>query len=1181
MRNKPQMELTTKRAWSPVSSAFQPKFDVFLSFRGADTRKSFADHLYGALRQKGIKTFVDDSENERGKAISPQLISAIEQSKIAVVVFSENYASSTWCLDELSKILERKEGGDAVLPIFYYVDPSDTGKHMSRLTEALNLHEKRFEENIETVERWRAALEKAANLRWKSSNDRYEPQLIKEIVNEVLTKVRPEPQERLFGMYQRLEQLDLLLDAGSDDVHFIGIWGMAGLGKTTLAKTVYERILHKFEVSSFLDRVSEGSKAHGLSNLQRNLSKVLMNKNIEDWDIHGEATMRKVLCEKKVLLVLDDVDQISQLETLCGNQDWFRSGSRVIITTRNEQLLITHGVERRFEMHELNDDDALQLFSWKAFKKDFPDKEYMALSKVILNYANGHPLALKVLGSLLHKRDQDAWRSALCKLKDAFKGEIMDTLRISYDELEKQEKNIFLDIACFFKGKCKDQVVEILDNDGFCSRIAMDVLIEKSLLTISDNMVWMHDLLQEMGWEIVRQQAQEPGERSRLWLSRDVFHVLKNNLGTNAVEGIVLDLPEPKVVRCNSKAFSKMVNLRLLQICSVHLPHGLSYLSNSLRFLGWSGYPLKSLPTGFQPDKIVELSMCHSSIVQLWSGIKYLDKLKVLNLSYSQHLTRTPDFTGVQNLERLYLEGCESLVEIHPSIGFLKRLISLNLKGCKSLASLPSKIEMEYLQSFILSGCSRVQKLPEFVGHMEHLREISLDGTATENIPLSVERLTRLSSLDMRDCINLRFLPSTIGNLKFLKTLDLSGCSNLAKLPESLGDLESLENIDLSGTSIEEWPSSIVLLKNLKSLIFRGPKGPSRQSWHMALPFRLMPMKSRQPMSSFLPPLSEICFLTELNLSNCNLLEGEIPGDIGCLSSLASLNLSSNNFVSLPKSISELLKLEYLSLRHCCKLQELPLLSSSIALEVIADGCTSMKKLQWPSNLDRLKRSCFNFINCTGLVEKESLSMLERYLKRVPYAGDRYEIVMPGSEIPLWFSHQALGSSVSVQLPRNWRDNKWMGYALCTVFQVFGSGWELDCLLKVNGKEQYPAPILATNVQPMSDHLWLVYISRDLSLGKEWQHRRNQLIFSFISSGPSFVKKCGVRLIYEQDVEEFNKILTQPSSKISPSEAMDALHHDEKSESLEGAIVQQSFWKRPSRNGSFTEQSHFKRSKAT
>lgn len=166
------MELTTKRAWSPVPSAFQPKYDVFLSFRGADTRKGFTDHLYGALQQQGIKTFVDDSENQRGKAISPLLFSAIEQSKIALIVFSENYVSTTWCLDEFSKILECMEGGEAVLPIFYDVNPSDAGKQMSRMAKALNLHEERFEENIEAVEQWRAALEKAANLRWKSSNDR-------------------------------------------------------------------------------------------------------------------------------------------------------------------------------------------------------------------------------------------------------------------------------------------------------------------------------------------------------------------------------------------------------------------------------------------------------------------------------------------------------------------------------------------------------------------------------------------------------------------------------------------------------------------------------------------------------------------------------------------------------------------------------------------------------------------------------------------------------------------------------------------------------------------------------------------------------------------------------------------------------------------------------------------------
>ncbi|BFG20721.1 hypothetical protein CerSpe_069950 [Prunus speciosa] len=109
-----------------------------------------------------------------------------------------------------------------------------------------------------------------------------------------------------------------------------------------------------------------------------------------------------------------------------------------------------------------------------------------------------------------------------------------------------------------------------------------------------------------------------------------------------------------------------------------------------------------------------------------------------------------------------------------------------------------------------------------------------------------------------------------------------------------------------------------------------------------------------------------------------------------------------------------------------------------------------------------------------------------------------------------------------------------MGYALCTVFQVFSGGWELSCVLEVNGQKEYPAPVLSTDVQPVSDHLWLFYVSRDISFGTEWQNSCDRLTFLFESSGPSMVKKCGARLIYEQDVEEFNKVMTQSSSSISP-----------------------------------------------
>ncbi|TQD89707.1 hypothetical protein C1H46_024701 [Malus baccata] len=173
------------------------------------------------------------------------------------------------------------------------------------------------------------------------------------------------------------------------------------------------------------------------------------------------------------------------------------------------------------------------------------------------------------------------------------------------------------------------------------------------------------------------------------------------------------------------------------------------------------------------------------------------------------------------------------------------------------------------------------------------------------------------------------------------------------------------------------------------------------------------------------------------------------------------------------------------------------------------------------------------------MLEKESynhitFTMLQRYLKvlslslslsllllnitvspvqGVPYAGDRYEIVMPGKEIPRWFTRQSMGSEVSVDLTPQWRDNKWMGYALCTVFEVYGSGWELSGVLEVNGKEEYPAPLLSLDVQPVSDHIWLLYVSRGISFGTEWQNSFSQLIFHFKSSGPCLVKSCGTRLV--------------------------------------------------------------------
>ena len=140
------------------------KYDAFLSFRGEDTRKRFIGNLYTALNNKGIYVFRDDKQLEKGGSISPNLLKAIEESRISIIVLSKNYASSTWCLDELLKIVECKNREDQIFPIFYEVEPTVVRKQTASFEEAFAKHEEFFRDNIEKVQKWRHALKVVANI---------------------------------------------------------------------------------------------------------------------------------------------------------------------------------------------------------------------------------------------------------------------------------------------------------------------------------------------------------------------------------------------------------------------------------------------------------------------------------------------------------------------------------------------------------------------------------------------------------------------------------------------------------------------------------------------------------------------------------------------------------------------------------------------------------------------------------------------------------------------------------------------------------------------------------------------------------------------------------------------------------------------------------------------------------
>ncbi|KAJ0439180.1 putative TIR domain, P-loop containing nucleoside triphosphate hydrolase [Helianthus annuus] len=220
-------------------------YDVFLSFSGEDTRKTFVDHLFAALDQHGIRTFKDDERLEKGKKINFELLQSIEDSRLYIIVFSKHYASSSWCLNELLKIMECHNKGERfAFPVFYDVDPSEVRKQTGPVGEALAVH---MNKNKSEVGKWREALKKASNLSgWdvrKTSNG-HEAKAIKSIVERVsleLRYIKMGVDDNLVGMERRMQDLNPCLEIGTKDVRMIGIKGMGGAGKTTLAWAIFKK----------------------------------------------------------------------------------------------------------------------------------------------------------------------------------------------------------------------------------------------------------------------------------------------------------------------------------------------------------------------------------------------------------------------------------------------------------------------------------------------------------------------------------------------------------------------------------------------------------------------------------------------------------------------------------------------------------------------------------------------------------------------------------------------------------------------------------------------------------------------------------------------------------------------------------------------------------------------------
>ncbi|XP_024637650.1 protein SUPPRESSOR OF npr1-1, CONSTITUTIVE 1-like [Medicago truncatula] len=593
--------------------------------------------------------------------------------------------------------------------------------------------------------------------------------------------------------------LNSLLKKESEQVRVIGIWGMGGIGKTTIAEEIFSQNRSDYDGCCFLEKVSERLKAHGgVGCLKESLLSELLKESVKE--LSGDIKRR--ISRMKVLIVLDDVKETDQLEMLFGTLDWFQSDSRIILTSRDKQVLRTNEVDHDglYEVRVLDSSEALELFNLNAFKQSHPEMEYYELSKRVIEYAKGVPLVLKVLAHMLRGKNKEVWESQLDKLKRLPVQKVHDVVKLSYDDLDRLEKKYFLDIACFFNGlnlkvDYMKHLLKDCDSDNYVAG-GLESLKDKALITISeDNVISMHDILQEMGREVVRQESREhPEKRSRLWDVDDICDVLKNDKGSDAIRSIRVNFLENRKLKLSPHVFDKMTNLQFLDFWGYFddyldlFPQGLESFPTGLRYLHWIDYPLKSFSEKFFAENLVILDLYLGRMEKLWCGVQNLVNLKEVTIICASFLKELPDFSKATNLKVLSVTACDNLESVHPSIFTLEKLVHLDLSSCVSLTTFTSNSNLSSLHYLDLSNCL---KLSEFSVTLENIVELDLSGCPINALPSSFGCQSNLETLNLSDT-EIESIHSSIKNLTRLRKLYIRFSNKLLVLPELPSSVESL-----------------------------------------------------------------------------------------------------------------------------------------------------------------------------------------------------------------------------------------------------------------------------------------------------------------------------------------------------------------------------------------------------
>ncbi|XP_030518739.2 disease resistance protein L6-like [Rhodamnia argentea] len=771
------------------------EYQVFLSFRGLDTRRGFTNSLYHALVDAGVRVFIDDVELRPGERISGNLLGAIDDSKLYIPIFSKNYASSHSCLRELAKMVENtsksEEDGKkkVILPIFYDVKPDDAKLKTALYSKAIRNLEHKMEDrkkkfSSEDVETWRQALKEVDGTKgWELEKYSGHGDLIKSVVNEVVVRLKTRQRqvtEDLVGMKVRIAAINNLLDIKSGGVQLIGIYGMGGIGKTTLAKSVFNLLCHRFGKNcSFLDGVRETAKTKGLVQLQTKLLSDISYSgaacNIDNID-QGINMIEETICNKKMLIVLDDVDEGNQIQQLIGVKSLY-PGTRILVTTRDKSVLNIRRFKYEilpYEMEGLSEKDALQLFSRHAFNDSSPPANYYSLSKGIVATADGLPLALEAIGSSLFGQEKKKiWEERLEKLRQTPHKDVLGKLRISYDALELDQQQIFLDVACFFIGKKKTDPMYMWEDCGFGPEDALDVLTKKCMIKVlDDDILRMHDQFRDLGKAIAKQ------EHSRLW-DDDIICQLRSTKIKESIQALRFSSGfwEPPIT-VTSEQIKRFPRVRFLWLYNVICQGDFIGCLPELKWITLHCLDHFEATNLLHLENVVLVNLLGLDFTEevFESLIKGARKLKVLTLEDMSSIHGTPTFPEYSVLEKLTIFYCSSLTEIDCSIGKLRWLTELSVESCWSLLKLPEQIgELRNLQCLSLRECNSLSELPDSISKLVSLTKLDVSYTSITRLPDSVGRLSSLSFANV-SYTPIVEMPNTMSKLPHLQTLNLDHC---------------------------------------------------------------------------------------------------------------------------------------------------------------------------------------------------------------------------------------------------------------------------------------------------------------------------------------------------------------------------------------------------------------------